>query len=83
MQELIPIGCGLLLGATLGLVRPSIRLAVGAAMCVVLGVLATVVTGEFRISWEYLLVDIPLVALAAFLALVPVRHLSPAWRASR
>ena len=82
MQELIPIGCGLLLGAALGSVRPSIRLAVGAALCVVLGVLATVVTGEFELSWGYLLVDIPLVALSAFLALVSVRHLSPAWRAS-
>jgi len=83
MQELIPIAWGLLLGAALGFVRPSIRLAVGAALCVVLGSLATVVTGEFKLSWGYLLVDIPLVALAAFLALVSVRHLSPAWRASR
>ena len=47
-----------------------------------LGTLATVVTGEFKLSWGYLLVDIPLVGLAAFLALVSVRHLSPAWRES-
>jgi hypothetical protein len=32
MQELIPLGCGLLLGAALGFVRPSIRLPVGAAL---------------------------------------------------
>jgi hypothetical protein len=30
MQELIPLGCGLLLGAAIGFVRPSIRLPVGA-----------------------------------------------------
>ena len=82
MQELIPIGCGLLLGAALGFLRPSIRLPVGAALCIVLGTLATVVTGEFKLSWGYVLVDIPLVGLAAFLALVSVRHLSPAWRES-
>jgi hypothetical protein len=41
-----------------------------------------VATGEFRLSWGYLLVDIPLVGLAAFMALVSVRHLSPAGRAS-
>jgi hypothetical protein len=82
MQELIPIGFGLVLGAALGGVRPAIRLPVGAALCVALGTLATVVTGEFKVSWEYLLVDIPLVVLAAFLALVTVRHLHPGWRAS-
>jgi hypothetical protein len=83
MQELIPIGFGLVLGAALGFVRPSIRLPVGAALCVLCGTLATVVTGEFELSWGYLLVDIPLVALAAFLALVSVRRLSPAWRSSQ
>jgi hypothetical protein len=34
---------------------------------VALGVLATVVSGEFRVSWEFLLFDIPLVAVSAFL----------------
>ena len=83
MQELIPIGFGLVLGAMLGLVRPSIRLPVGAALCVVLGTLATVVTGEFELSWGYVFVDIPLVVLAALAALMSVKHLRPAWRASR
>lgn len=83
MQELIPVACGLLLGAGLGLMRPSIRLPVGAVLSVLLGLFATVITGEFKMSWEYLLVDIPLVALAAFLALVTVRHLAPAWRESK
>ena len=80
MQELIPVGLGLLLGAALGYIRPSVRLPVGAALAVVLGVCATVVTGEFKLSWEYVFVDIPLVALATFLSLVTVRHLAPAWR---
>jgi hypothetical protein len=34
-------------------------------------------------SWDYLLVDIPLVALAAFAALLPVRGLRPMSEESR
>jgi xanthosine utilization system XapX-like protein len=82
MQELIPLGCGLLLGAVLGFVRPSIRLPVGAALAIMLGVLATVITGEFKLSWGYVLIDIPLVAIAAFAALVTVRHFALAARTS-
>ena len=74
MQELIPFGCGLLLGAALGWVRPSIRLWIGAVLAAALGLLATVVTGEFRLSWEYLLVDIPLVAVAAFAGFAALRR---------
>ena len=77
MQELFPLACGLLLGATLGFVRPSIRLPLGAALAVLLGVLATVVTGEFRLSSGYVLIDIPLVAFAAFLAFMAARALRP------
>jgi hypothetical protein len=38
---------------------------VGLAFSVVAGVLATVVSGEWRISWAFLLIDIPLVAGSA------------------
>jgi hypothetical protein len=65
MQELFPLACGLVLGVFLGAVRPGMRLPVGAALAIVLGVLATVATGEFKTSWGYLLIDIPLVAIAA------------------
>jgi hypothetical protein len=65
MEELFPIGCGLLLGTALGYLRPASRLPVGIVSALVLGVLATVVTGEFRTSWSYLLIDIPLVAVSA------------------
>ena len=82
MQELMPIGCGLLLGGGLGFVRPSIQLRLGVGLAVALGACATVVTGEFQVSWDYLLVDIPLVALAAIAALVTVRGLVPSWRES-
>jgi len=83
MQELFPLACGLLLGITLGFVRPTLRLPLGALLAVALGTLATVVTGEFKVSWGYLLFDIPLVAVAAFLGFLSARHLSPSWRSPR
>jgi hypothetical protein len=81
MQELFPIAFGLILGGALGFVRPSLRLPVGAAMAVVLGVLATFVTGEFKTSWAYLLVDIPLVAIAAVVGLLAGRRAASVARA--
>jgi hypothetical protein len=81
MQELFPIAFGLVLGGALGFVRPSLRLPVGAAMAVVLGVLATVVTGEFKTSWAYLLIDIPLVAIAAVVGLLAGRRVAAVARA--
>lgn len=74
-QELVPIASGLLLGSLLGLLHPSLRWRVGLIMAIALGVLATVVSGEFRLSWAFLLVDIPLVALSAAAALTAVHHL--------
>lgn len=75
MQEIVPVLCGLALGAGLGVLRPGIRLPVGAVLSVVIGVLATVITGEFKSSWGYVLVDIPLVACTAFLGLAATRQL--------
>jgi hypothetical protein len=41
-------------------------LASGALLSVLLGFAATVVGGELRIGWEYLLIGIPLVGASAF-----------------
>jgi hypothetical protein len=65
MQELFPIASGLGVGMLLGAVRPSLRLRVATVLAVVLGTAATVISGEYRIGWEFLLIDIPLVALCA------------------
>ena len=75
MQEIVPVLCGLALGAGLGALHPGIRLPAGALLSVATGVLATVITGEFRITWSYVLVDIPLVACTAFLGLAATRQL--------
>jgi len=65
MFELFPIACGVLAGALVGLIRPSLRVPVGAALAIALGTLATVLSGEFKTSWGFLLIDIPLVAVSA------------------
>ncbi|MFC7303734.1 hypothetical protein ACFQVC_05835 [Streptomyces monticola] len=73
MNELFPIASGLVLGAVLALVRPGLRLLAGLAGAVLFGVLATFVSGEYLIGWEFLLVDVPLVALCAAAGLLAVR----------
>lgn len=73
MHELFPIVTGLLLGAVLPLVRPRIRLEVGVGASVVLGTLATIISGEYAIGWEFLLIDIPLVALCSVTGFVTAR----------
>jgi hypothetical protein len=78
MQELIPLAYGLVLGAGLGLLRPSLRLLLGVPLIIALGVLATVVTGEFRVSWSYLLIDIPLVGVASAVGILAGRRLRAA-----
>ena len=45
--------------------RPRVPLWVAAVLAVALGVLATIVSGEFRLSWAYLYFDVPFVALTA------------------
>jgi hypothetical protein len=75
MHELFPIVCGLLLGAALPLIRPRIRLGVGVGASVVLGTLATIISGESRIGWEFLLIDIPLVALCSVTGFATARAL--------
>ena len=73
MHELLPIASGLVLGTSLSLVRPRLRAAAGVAASAALGVVATVVSGEYRIGWEFLLIDVPLVALCAAASAATVR----------
>jgi hypothetical protein len=74
-NEFLPIVSGIVLGSILGYLRPELRLRVGVVLVVLLGVLATVASGEFRISWGFLLIDIPLVAVSAGVALVAIHRL--------
>ena len=64
-RELLPVALGLGVGSVLAGLRPSVSIAAGIMIAVPLGFLVTVVTGEFELGWEYLLVDIPLVAVSS------------------
>lgn len=74
MEELFPVVAGIVVGLVLGLVRPSMRLRTGLPLAVLFGVAATVLSGEFKISWAYLLIDIPLVAVTAALTLLATQR---------
>jgi hypothetical protein len=76
MHELFPIAAGLFIGSLLQFVRPPLRIPVGLVAAVAVGVTATVISGEYKIGWEFLAIDIPGAALATaagFLATKRVR----------
>lgn len=65
MTEFFPVVAGLACGVLLGSLTARRRVVVGLIVSVVAGVLATVLSGEWRISWAFLVIDIPLVAVSA------------------
>ncbi|HET6686209.1 MAG TPA: hypothetical protein VFH02_06760 [Jiangellaceae bacterium] len=73
MNELFPILSGLAVGTMLGLIRPQTRLVVAVVAAVVLGTIATVISGEYKIGWEFLLIDIPLVGVSSAAGFVILR----------
>jgi hypothetical protein len=75
VEEIFPITAGLVCGLLLWSLTARRRLAGLVAVSIVAGFLATVLSGEWRISWAFLLVDIPLVAGCAVVALLTSRAL--------
>lgn len=74
-NEFLPVMSGLVAGIMLGGVTARRRPLVWAVASVVLGLLATVLSGEFKTSWAYLLIDIPLVGAVACAAFLVTRKL--------
>jgi len=74
MHELFPIAAGLLLGSLLPFLRPSVRLPTGLSAAVVAGVTATIISGEYKIGWEFLAIDIPGAALATAAGYLATKH---------
>ena len=58
-------------------------MALGGILAVCFGVFATVASGEFRISQEFVLIDIPLAAVSTFAGFALTRQLQSVWRRSR
>lgn len=85
MHEVFPVVAGLLLGVAVLRISnrtlSSLALIVGS---VVLGITATYISGEALISWEFVLIDIPLVFGSAVVAIVATtlweRRSNPALR---
>ncbi len=74
MNELFPILCGILLGLFCAGIRDAHRrTALWLVLSVICGVAATLVSGEFKLGWEYLFIDVPLAAGAA-LSVVALRR---------
>jgi hypothetical protein len=83
MQELLPIFGGLFAGALIGVRRPPLPLRAGVPIAIGLGALATILSGELRISWAFLLVDVSTAALSGIAGLLAVRWLQPVSRNPR
>jgi hypothetical protein len=74
MNEVVPLVFGLGAGLALGVLTSQRRPIVWVLVSVVLGASATFLTGEWRLSWAFVLVDIPLVALSAATAYLLARR---------
>jgi hypothetical protein len=71
VAELFPLAAGLVVGALLA--KPSRGWALRVLAAIAIGVCATVISGEWRKGWEFLLVDIPEALLASLLGAAVVR----------
>jgi hypothetical protein len=80
MDELFPVLGGILLGLFLGCLPNKARWW-GAMPAALIGLAATMLSGEFRLSWAFLLVDIPLAGIgcaAGLLLVQKIRWANPA-----
>lgn len=74
MNEVFPVVSGVVVGMLIGRLTARRRPWVWLSVTVLLGVCATVVSGEWKASWAYLLVDIPLVGLSSAAAYLVSRR---------
>ena len=75
MNEFFPIAAGLLLGSLLYFLPSRLRAPVGVVAAAAIGFTATVISGEYRIGWEFLAIDIPGAALATLAGFIAVKQL--------
>jgi hypothetical protein len=80
MRELLPIAGGFLLGLLASRLRPVFALTVAVSGTIVIGVAATIVSGEFRVSWDFLAIDVPGTALAVASGYLTARWLYGTFR---
>ncbi|RIK46362.1 MAG: hypothetical protein DCC58_03415 [Chloroflexi bacterium] len=83
MHEVFPVLAGVLVGLVLLRVHsPRMKTLAFVALSVALGVTATVISGEYVIGWEFVLIDIPVVMLSAA-AVVVLAPRARTWATAR
>jgi hypothetical protein len=83
MHEIFPIAAGVMVGLiALRITSARLRTLAYVALSIIFGVTATAISGEFTITWAFLLIDIPLVMLSAA-ATVALLTYVPRWLARR
>lgn len=71
MNEIFPVAYGLGVGVLCAFVSSRRwRYFCWVGLSLLFGVVATVLTGEWKIGWEFLLIDIPLVAVSSLAVIV-------------
>ncbi len=84
MNELFPIAAGVFVGLlAFRIAQPRLRAAALVVLSVLFGFAASAVSGELVLSWGFLLIDIPLVFLAATATALAVNRVRSAREASR
>jgi len=77
MEEILPLASGFVIGSLLTLVRRRVRLPLGAVLVGLFAAIATVASGEVRVSAWFVVIDLALVGAAAaagFLAVGRLRN---------
>mgnify|MGYP001332608796 FL=1 len=84
MHEIFPVVAGVLVGViAMRIASLQVRTIVIALLSVPFGVAASAVSGELALSWEFVLVDIPLVAISALATVFVLRRVFAASVAHR
>lgn len=79
MREIVPVALGAWSGLLVGRLSARYGPWPWAVVAVGLGFAATVLTGEWRLSWAYVLVDIPVVAVSSAVVFTASRR---RWRSA-
>ena len=79
MGELFPVIAGVCIGFIMQrAASPRLRMAMMVLLSIVAGFIASYISGELLVSWDFLLFDVPLVFIAAF-----ATSLVLAWQTNR
>ncbi|HAX24104.1 MAG TPA: hypothetical protein PLR44_12355 [Thermomicrobiales bacterium] len=76
MNEIFPVLAGVLVGIiAMRIASLRVRTAAIILLSVVFGIAASAISGELALTWEFVLVDIPLVAISSLVTVFVVRRI--------